>query len=276
MASVFNRIWNLSPKQICDAVKRRLFRGSPDDTSPSWHRVRSGPIKECELFVAPKAVDTWQHMVDGTFDGFFLGVLSARDLRGKTLWDIGSHFGYHALCFAAMAGESGSVVAFEPNLQNCNRIRLHLERNSGLGTRISLRPCAVADRTGELTFVTAPHLESGESTGSHLADANIPNARDSYTRFVTVTVPAVRLDDLMSEPGFTPPAVIKIDVEGAESLVLAGAMQLLRRHKPMLLIEIHHILEMFSIQPALLSLGYRLTLLGKEHASASRCFIMAE
>ncbi len=215
-------------------------------------------------------------MVDGTFDAFFIEVLAKRELAGRCFWDIGSHFGYHALCFAALAGETGSVTAFEPNRQNCGRIRQHLARNPTLGRRITLRQCAVADRSGEMSFVTAPHLESGESTGSHLAQASTPNPSETYVRFVTETVRAVRLDDLCDEADFKPPAVIKIDVEGAESLVLAGAVGILTRFRPLLLVEVHHILEMMSVQSQMLSLGYRLTVLGREDASPSRCFLMAE
>jgi hypothetical protein len=58
--------------------------------------------------------------------------------------------------------------------------------------------------------------------------------------------------------------------------VLEGAAELLRRHKPLLLMEVHHIRLMFHLRPLLESCGYRLTLADEAHAEPSRCFLIAE
>ena len=71
------------------------------------------------------------------------------------------------------------------------------------------------------------------------------------------------------------PSIIKIDVEGAESLVLEGAVELLSKYKPLLLIEVNNITQMFYVQKRLLKIGYNLEILDKEHTSLSRCFIIA-
>ena len=54
-----------------------------------------------------------------------------------------------------------------------------------------------------------------------------------------IEVETVTLDSLV-DAGFPPPDMIKVDVEGAESLVLAGAMGVLRKYRPVLLVELHN------------------------------------
>ena len=75
---------------------------------------------------------------------------------------------------------------------------------------------------------------------------------------------------------FQLPALIKIDIEGAEALFLAGAQHLLIRLKPVLLIEVHHIIAMHDTLNILLRLGYHTKILNEAASSSSRCFIVAQ
>ena len=75
--------------------------------------------------------------------------------------------------------------------------------------------------------------------------------------------------------GEPPPDIIKLDVEGAEHLVVNGGRVSLARHKPLLIVEVHHICVMFSLVSLLLELGYSLEILDREHATPRRCFIAA-
>jgi hypothetical protein len=72
------------------------------------------------------------------------------------------------------------------------------------------------------------------------------------------------------------PSVIKIDVEGAEKLVLEGSLNLLLEYKPILLIEVHNITMMFYVQKILCELGYNSEILDSDNSSLSRCFIIAK
>ena len=114
--------------------------------------------------------------------------------------------------------------------------------------------------------------------GGHLERALPPLSQAEYEQasFKDTMVPTVRIDTLVETRGERPPNIIKIDVEGAEELVLRGGTNLLTKQSPVLLIEVHHICLMFSIQKLLLDWGYQTRILDQEHASPSRCFIMAE
>lgn len=212
-------------------------------------------------------------MADGTFDLFFYEELrkwaDLASLNGIICWDIGAHIGYHSLGFAALGAE---VTAFEPNEHNARILRMNLERNPELGRRIRHLPLALADRDGEMTFIQSSDL-SGASSGSHLEGGFQP--LDSYTGFNHVKVPVARIDTLIEERGEKKPDILKIDVEGNEALVLRGGQKLLTNHKPVLLIEVHHILAMLEVQGLLLRYGYEIKLLDKDHATPSRCFIVA-
>lgn len=61
--------------------------------------------------------------------------------------------------------------------------------------------------------------------------------RMGATHGITVTV--VRIDDLVEMGGVAPPDIIKMDIEGAESMALAGASATLDVHRPLLLLSTH-------------------------------------
>jgi FkbM family methyltransferase len=147
----------------------------------------------------------WREMVAGTFDAFLHAELQARrKLAGTVCWDVGAHFGYHSLAFAAQGAQ---VVAFEPNAHNAVRLRGNLARNPNLAARIRLRPEALSDREGTLEFVQSADLDE-TSSGSHLAAATAPSGEAVYENFERVAVPCARADALIAG-GETPPAVMK-------------------------------------------------------------------
>ncbi len=235
-----------------------------------WLPIQAGPAAGTQLLVpaGPKAF--WSEMLAGTYDAFIYEALGKRNLRDAICWDIGAHIGYHSLTFASLGA---NVLAFEPNPHNVERLRAHLERNPTLARNIRPMVMAVSDRDGEVAFVQSGDM-MGESSGSHMAAALAPLAPANYANCERTVVSAVRMDSLIAL-GERAPEVIKIDIEGAEFLALQGASRLLAEKKPLLLIEVHHILLMFQLQQLLSQCGYSVHLLDEQNASPSRCFIMA-
>jgi len=215
----------------------------------------------------------WNDMLDGRFDRELYDAFSALTLRTPVIWDVGGHIGYHALGFAA-GRPAATVLSFEPNPANLARLRTNLQRNADLAARIDVLPMAVADRSGELTLVASDDVDGGDSSCSFLSGSDTPFSDTTYDTFARTTV-AVRTIDELAYGGTHPaPSLIKVDVEGAELMVLRGASRTIGRVGPAWLIEVHTIGLMFEIDALLHSAGYRLRLLA-EH-TPSRCLVLAE
>jgi FkbM family methyltransferase len=225
--SLLEKIWRTSPDSLLRSVRRRFgVESARAPVRPTWVRVNAGPLAGRELLLATELGGAWAEMRDGTYDReLFDRLVVAVPLAGATVWDIGAHFGYHTLSFAALAGAAGRVVAFEPNPFNRERLALNLERNSDLASRVVVLPKAVSNADGEAEFVFSADIDSGDSSCSHLGAALPPRPAEAYAEFRRERVPTVRIDTLLTQRAGEIPRVLKIDVEGAEWLVLEGGRE---------------------------------------------------
>jgi FkbM family methyltransferase len=274
--TLIERLWNASPRSLYWAIRRRVTgRGAAQTAVPRWISIPRGPLAGRKLWFAPEGGSGWREMADGVFDDELFGALAGVPLKGCTFWDIGAHMGYHSLSFAALGGEGCRVLAFEPNPFNRERLARNLEGNPELASRIEVLPLAVASRDGELDLVLSPDVESGMSSCSHVEGAQPPRESGEYAAFSRQRVQTVSLDSFSLKRDEPPPAVVKIDVEGGEQLVLEGGRGFLSRHKPLILMEVHNIQLMFHVHTLLIAHGYELNLIDSAHSSLSRCFVVA-
>jgi FkbM family methyltransferase len=153
------------------------------------------------------------------YDALQIAWLSSHLAEGDTAVDIGAHYGSYSILMAAKCGQSGHVIAFEPDPY----AREVLARNLGLNPRIR-RPkveiCACSDEIGEATL-----FSRGGNSQSSLARSAV-----EFTAAHTseeIRVPVVTLDSYLSECNLSQPRCVKIDAEGAEIRILRGAKQLL-------------------------------------------------
>ena len=84
------------------------------------------------------------------------------------------------------------------------------------------------------------------------------------------------IDSFINTPDARIPDIIKIDVEGAELLVLKGGKEFFKNHKPIIFMEVHNIIMMFYVHKFLLEHGYNVQVLDESNSTLSRCFIMAQ
>jgi FkbM family methyltransferase len=149
----------------------------------------------------------------------------AADLRPTDIVaDVGANVGVHAVACARLVRE-GTVYAFEPDPRNADALRDHARMN-GVAARMQVVESAVGAEPGTVMFAAAGSLMS--SVGN-LWDADATDLRP---------VPVVTLDDVL-EDGVD---VLKIDVEGYEGEVLAGARGLLadsRKRPRVIYLEVH-------------------------------------
>jgi FkbM family methyltransferase len=268
--SLAHRLYHLSPAGLVESVRRRL---NPDPMKLEWRRVTAGPLAGHELFVAAGREGVAREMIEGRFDAAIYEVLPKLvDLRDAECWDVGAHIGYHSLTLAALGAR---VTAFEPNPTNRERIEAHLKRNAALAPRIQLSPIALSDADGASAFFVSDNVESGESSGSHLAASTRPLPDATYRQYGKIEVTTRRADALLAEGALTAPRFMKIDVEGAEALVLRGAAHCLETIRPTLIIEVHHIHLMLEVAVLLTQKRYAIRVLAPETSWASRCMVVA-
>ena len=141
--------------------------------------------------------------------------------RKSTVIDVGANIGLSTILLARMTER---VIAFEPSPPNVAFLRRNLERN-GI-TNVEIHAAAASDKPGTLRFHVAQF-----GAGSHVVAAG----HVSSSTMPTVDVPAVTLDDAE----LPPVAFIKIDAEGHEPDVLAGARRLLARDRPLIYTEVN-------------------------------------
>jgi FkbM family methyltransferase len=170
-----------------------------------------------------------------------LVVAMTRLLPIRTFLDVGANFGYYAWLIDDHAGGAVDVHLFEPDSRNVALIERTIARR---GDRATLHPIALSDAAGEARFFR--DMESGHR-GSLVFDPG---------RRVTISVPTMRFDDL--DIHLEQLVLVKIDVEGAEELVLGGAASLLAA-RPVILLECYHRGEGSAVH--LLAHGHDYTLL---------------
>jgi FkbM family methyltransferase len=127
---------------------------------------------------------------------------------GDVVWDVGAHHGYMTLCAARRVGGEGEVHAFEPSARSFEFLGRHVGWNDL--DNVALHPFALGSYDG-----TASFGGSGSTKGYSLGGGS-----------EEVRVRAA--ETLVACGDCPPPTFAKIDVEGSEDEVLAGAAPCLR------------------------------------------------
>ncbi|MBS7812067.1 FkbM family methyltransferase [Roseococcus pinisoli] len=154
---------------------------------------------------------------------FVLAVLEA----GDCFVDVGANIGWFSVLAAQAVGPGGRVYSFEPREDLSRRLRQSIADN-GFDERCRIETIALGAEEGSIELAWVP--DERNPGHSFLVPGALPEGAASLGR-----VPVRPLDALGIEG---PVRLIKIDVEGAELLVLRGAQSLIARDRPILLFEI--------------------------------------
>jgi FkbM family methyltransferase len=135
--------------------------------------------------------------------------------RGGTFLDVGAHAGYFSLVAADLVGPTGRVYAVEPNPRTFAALERHLVSNGVAQVQAHL--CGLSTTAGTLRLHAPPGALDYNATMLPRADWEV------------VEVPARRLDECVAAWGVERIDLMKMDVEGAEPLVVAGGAEILAR-----------------------------------------------
>jgi FkbM family methyltransferase len=169
------------------------------------------------------ASDFRYHLADNGESIEEIASFLALTASARTFFDVGAWKGLFSLIFCLLDGDK-RAVAYEPSSPGIDAMAALGDLN-GCRSRMVLRPVGVGPSSGRASARMAP---GGIITVG--ADASGGDAIDDLT--------IVSLDDEVRSLGLVPD-LLKIDVEGYEYEVLAGAQRLLREHKPVICLELH-------------------------------------
>lgn len=168
-----------------------------------------------KMFVDTQDVGFATHMMlDGYWEMWVTEAICGRVGRGMVVADIGANLGYFTLLMADLVGPEGFVHAFEPNPMITQRLRKTLDVN-GFSSRSAIHEVALgADADAAMALVVPPH----EPKNAHMIAMSDTMPEGS------TPIRSCRLDSVADWSAIE---FAKIDVEGAEELVWAGAQGLL-------------------------------------------------
>lgn len=198
--------------------------------------IVSGPNKGMKWRTGSSVHGCWL----GTYERDKVDLLRRFVKPGMVAYDIGANAGYYTLLLSHLVGPSGRVYAFEPLPESLVNLTHHVRVNDVRNCEVVA--AAVSDRSGLAGFRTA----ESNSMGS-LVDGEAP-----------LRVPTVTIDQLVDEAGFEPPDIVKMDIEGAEAMALAGAREVLGSRASNWFIALHGEAPARATASALLSAGFNL------------------
>jgi FkbM family methyltransferase len=150
--------------------------------------------------------------------------------EGSVFLDVGAHIGYFTMKAAPKVGAAGHVLAFEPNPETLKLLYDNVAANGD--NNVTVEPIACTDKEETLTFYAAPVQNSGMSSLSK-RNAEVEGAAPPKSYIVQ----GRPIDAVVRQLNLARVDAIKIDVEGAEVVVLRGAVETLKRFHPRLVIE---------------------------------------
>jgi len=180
------------------------------------------------IYVSPDAALRWLRPGDAAFEQVLLDAADAFVAKGVVVWDIGANVGAFTLAAAHRSG--APVLAVEADSFLVELLRATQAHPGNADLEIDILPVAISDSSGVARFRIA-----GRGRASNGLDTGQLSTQHGESRAVQ-SMPALSLDDLL--PHFPAPCFVKVDVEGAELLVLAGASRLLSEIRPIIFIEV--------------------------------------
>jgi FkbM family methyltransferase len=216
-------IYSLKP--LAGFVRRVLNRAAPKGLAEV--AIAAGGLAGLNMFLDLQSEkDYWL----GTYEPELQAAIERLVQPGAVAYDVGANIGYVSLLLARRVGESGKVFAFEALPSNLERLRENLKL-SGFSRTVEVVAAAVVDSDRPVRFLAGPSGGMGKAEGS-------AGRQDvSYTQVHEVA--GISLDAFVYRMGKPVPRVVKMDIEGGETLAFPGMRRLLAEARPLILMELH-------------------------------------
>ncbi len=147
--------------------------------------------------------------------------------EGMVVYDVGAHIGFFSLLFSKYCSAKGRVFSFEPDGDIFLRLTQNIRLNNA--ENITAVNVAIADKNGVAFFDKSDIDSMGKL---------IPKEETGSKKVIEVATQT--LDSFVYAEKHPLPSLVKIDVEGAEGKVLAGAERILKEARPLVFCEVHN------------------------------------
>jgi FkbM family methyltransferase len=150
------------------------------------------------------------------------------------VYDIGANIGVHTISASQIVSNRGKIVCFEPDNSNLELLKENIRFNQKEAV-CTVVNSAVGNCVGKVNF-QLDLVSSATGTLSSVREISLQHEWTD-TKPMEVTVDCVTIDSMVFENKLEPPNVVKIDVEGAEAIVLEGMQQTISKYHPDIVID---------------------------------------
>jgi FkbM family methyltransferase len=230
----------------------KLVRGTLNSAVPtglSKVKVAAGDLKGTPLYLNLQIEkDYWL----GTYEPELHAAVRKLIHPGMTVYDVGANIGVISILFAKTVGSQGHVYSFEALPANIERLKQNLNV-SGFNTTVEVIHAAVTNNNQPVKFFVHDSTSMGKVVGS--------GGRQDVDYKETIQVPGIALDDYVESNHLKAPDVIKLDIEGGETLAIAAMRRTLQTAQPLMLVELHGPDSAKAVGAVLKELSYRVVLM---------------
>lgn len=233
------------------------------EESPKLVKLSKGNLKDVRLILTKTY---YQNVfVEGEYDKELFDDFQKNTCHKEIILDVGGFMGVDSLLFSKVVGPKGKIISFEPNPHNLNRMLLNFSKNYKLSKNISVINTALSNNTEDTEFILSNDIDNGYSSTSRLINTHVEHSQKYLEDigFYRQKVNQDTLDNFIKNTKLLP-NIIKVDIEGAEHLLLLGAQKYLKKHSPVLYIELHSQYCALKCTEIMDSLGYKNNILFEE------------
>jgi len=204
------------------------------------HRILAGPLR------GSKIVTSWHDYpaaILGKTEEALLDWFAKNVRQGETWLDIGAHYGYTTIALCKLVGAAGHVYAFEPMLNTAGCVsRTRFLNGLPQSTVVPIALGNKADLAVETLLAVRGMIDSTLQETEGFRESFLISRLDWL--WPKISPPNSRIDG------------VKIDVQGMEIDVLEGMVEVARKYRPKLLVELHAGVSRQKFLDVIASMGY--------------------